>query len=116
MEKIGSSIPQDDDAQTKQSLYLMFDAQQESPVKSPPVRLSDSTTPCSGSSLEETETQLPSGMKLQHPASRSLIVNQESSIQPSDKSKTKDLESMTLGTPSNNIDIVSPSLRMLRFG
>ncbi|KAH0623689.1 hypothetical protein JD844_006739 [Phrynosoma platyrhinos] len=108
MEKIGSSIPQDDDAQTKQSLYLMFDAQQESPVKSPPVRISDSTTPCSGSSLEETETQLSSGMKLQHPVSRSLVANQESSIQPSDKSKTKDLESMTLGTPSNNIDITTP--------
>ncbi|XP_060624541.2 transforming acidic coiled-coil-containing protein 2 isoform X3 [Anolis sagrei] len=108
MEKIGSSIPQDDDAQTKQSLYLMFDAQQESPVKSPPVRISDSTTPCSGSSLEETETQLPSGMKLQHPASRSLVAPQESSIQPSEKSKTKELEPMTLGTPSNNIDITTP--------
>ncbi|XP_016847724.2 transforming acidic coiled-coil-containing protein 2 isoform X3 [Anolis carolinensis] len=108
MEKIGSSIPQDDGAQTKQSLYLMFDAQQESPVKSPPVRISDSTTPCSGSSLEETETQLPSGMKLQHPTSRSLVAPQESSIQPSEKSKTKELEPMTLGTPSNNIDITTP--------
>ncbi|XP_077786430.1 transforming acidic coiled-coil-containing protein 2 isoform X4 [Podarcis muralis] len=101
MEKIGSSIPQDDDTQTKQSLYLMFDAQQESPVKSPPVRLSDSTTPCSGSSLEETEAQLSSGVKLQHPASRSLAVSQETSIP--DKSKTKELEP----TP-NNIDITTP--------
>uniref|UniRef100_A0A8B9ZKZ3 Transforming acidic coiled-coil-containing protein C-terminal domain-containing protein n=1 Tax=Anas platyrhynchos TaxID=8839 RepID=A0A8B9ZKZ3_ANAPL len=48
MEKIGSSVPQDDSTPKKQSLYLMFDAQQESPVKSPPIRLSDSTTPCSG--------------------------------------------------------------------
>uniref|UniRef100_A0A670ICN5 Transforming acidic coiled-coil containing protein 2 n=1 Tax=Podarcis muralis TaxID=64176 RepID=A0A670ICN5_PODMU len=103
MEKIGSSIPQDDDTQTKQSLYLMFDAQQESPVKSPPVRLSDSTTPCSGSSLEETEAQLSSGVKLQHPASRSLAASQETSIQPPDKSKTKELEP----TP-NNIDITTP--------
>lgn len=39
---------QDDSTPKKQSLYLMFDAQQESPVKSPPIRLSDSTTPCSG--------------------------------------------------------------------
>ncbi|XP_062988821.1 transforming acidic coiled-coil-containing protein 2 isoform X3 [Elgaria multicarinata webbii] len=108
MEKIGSSIPQDDGAQTKQSLYLMFDAQQESPVKSPPVRLSDSTTPCSGSSLEETETQLPSGMKLQHPASRSLAASQESSLPSPDKSKAKELEPMTLGTTSNNIDITTP--------
>ncbi|XP_060130778.1 transforming acidic coiled-coil-containing protein 2 isoform X4 [Zootoca vivipara] len=103
MEKIGSSIPQDDDAQTKQSLYLMFDAQQESPVTSPPVRLSDSTTPCSGSSLEESEAQLSSGVKLQHPASRSLTVSQETSIQPPDKSKAKELE-----PTSNNIDITTP--------
>ncbi|XP_061491767.1 transforming acidic coiled-coil-containing protein 2 isoform X3 [Rhineura floridana] len=108
MEKIGSSVPQDDGVQTKQSLYLMFDAQQESPVKSPLVRLSDSTTPCSGSSLEETEAQLSSGMKLQHPASRSLAASQETSIQPPDKSKTKELEPMTLGTTSNNIEVTAP--------
>ncbi|KAF7253347.1 Transforming acidic coiled-coil-containing protein 2 [Varanus komodoensis] len=107
MEKIGSSIPQDDGSQTKQSLYLMFDAQQESPVKCPPVRLSDSTTPCSGSSLEETETQLPSGMKLQHPASRSLAASQEPSLQASDKSKAKELVPMALGTASNTIDITT---------
>ncbi|XP_060097466.1 transforming acidic coiled-coil-containing protein 2 isoform X3 [Heteronotia binoei] len=105
MEKIGSSIIQDDDAQTKQSLYLMFDAQQESPVKSPPVRLSDSTTPCSGSSFEETEAQVSSGIKLQHPASRSLASSQEAQIQSSDKSKGKELEPMTLGINSNSIDI-----------
>ncbi|XP_077206077.1 transforming acidic coiled-coil-containing protein 2 isoform X4 [Paroedura picta] len=108
MEKIGSSIIQDDDAQTKQSLYLMFDAQQESPVKSPPVRLSDSTTPCSGSSFEETEAQVSSGIKLQHPASRSLASSQEAQIQSSDKSKGKELEPMTLGINSNSIDITPP--------
>ncbi|KAJ6669032.1 hypothetical protein lerEdw1_007841 [Lerista edwardsae] len=107
MEKIGSSISQDGGTQTK-SLYLMFDAQQESPIKSPPVRLSDSTTPYSGSSLEETETQLSSGMKLQHPASRSLAASQEASIQPPDKSKTKELEPVTLGTTPNNIDLTTP--------
>ncbi|XP_066478633.1 transforming acidic coiled-coil-containing protein 2 isoform X2 [Tiliqua scincoides] len=107
MEKIGSSIS-DGGTQTKPSLYLMFDAQQESPIKSPPVRLSDSTTPYSGSSLEETETQLSSGMKLQHPASRSLAASQEASIQPPDKSKTKELDPMTLGTTSNNLDITTP--------
>ncbi|KAL8187244.1 UNVERIFIED_CONTAM: Transforming acidic coiled-coil-containing protein 2 [Gekko kuhli] len=108
MEKIGSSIIQDDDAQTKQSLYLMFDAQQESPVKTPPVRLSDSTTPCSGSSFEETEAQVSSGIKLQHPASRSLASSQEAQIQSSDKSKGKELEPMTLGINSNSIDITPP--------
>uniref|UniRef100_A0A2D4JXF1 Transforming acidic coiled-coil-containing protein C-terminal domain-containing protein n=2 Tax=Micrurus paraensis TaxID=1970185 RepID=A0A2D4JXF1_9SAUR len=103
MEKIGSSIA-DDDGQTKQSLYLMFNAQQESPIKSPPARLSDSTTPCSGSSLEETESQLPCSIKLQHPTSRSLVANQESSIQSSDK--TKELESVSIGSASDNI--ISP--------
>ncbi|XP_015280877.1 PREDICTED: transforming acidic coiled-coil-containing protein 2 isoform X2 [Gekko japonicus] len=107
MEKIGSSII-DDDAQTKQSLYLMFDAQQESPVKSPPVRLSDSTTPCSGSSFEETEALVSSGIKLQHPASRSLASSQDAQIQSSDKSKGKELEPMTLGINSSSIDITPP--------
>nr|XP_056706202.1 transforming acidic coiled-coil-containing protein 2 isoform X6 [Euleptes europaea] len=110
MEKIGSSIIQDDDAQTKQSLYLMFDAQQESPVKSPPVRLSDSTTPCSGSSFEEAEVQVSSGIKLQHPASRSLASSQEAQIQSSDKSKGNELEPMTLGINSNSIDIREPAV------
>ncbi|XP_019411448.1 PREDICTED: transforming acidic coiled-coil-containing protein 2 isoform X1 [Crocodylus porosus] len=107
MEKIGSSVP-DDSTQKKQSLYLMFDAQQESPVKSPPVRLSDSTTPCSGSSFEETEAQLSSGMKIQHPASRALTASQETHLQAPDKSKQKDLEPMTLGTASETIEITSP--------
>ncbi|XP_070608674.1 transforming acidic coiled-coil-containing protein 2 isoform X2 [Erythrolamprus reginae] len=103
MEKIGSSIA-DDDGQTKQSLYLMFNAQQESPIKSPPTRLSDSTTPCSGSSLEETESQLSCSIKLQHPASRSLVAKQESSVQSSDKAK--ELESVSIGSASDNI--ISP--------
>lgn len=42
-------LPQPDDAAPKkQALYLMFDTSQESPVKSPPVRMSESPTPCSG--------------------------------------------------------------------
>ncbi|KYO40456.1 transforming acidic coiled-coil-containing protein 2 isoform B [Alligator mississippiensis] len=109
MEKIGSSVP-DDSTQKKQSLYLMFDAQQESPVKSPPVRLSDSTTPCSGSSFEETEAQLSSGMKIQHPASRALTASQETHLQAPDRSKQKDLEPMTLGTASETIEIREPSI------
>lgn len=47
-ESFFSCCQQDDSTPKKQSLYLMFDAQHESPVKSPPIRLSDSTTPCSG--------------------------------------------------------------------
>ncbi|XP_075279982.1 transforming acidic coiled-coil-containing protein 2 isoform X3 [Opisthocomus hoazin] len=108
MEKIGSSVPQDDNTPKKQSLYLMFDAQQESPVKSPPIRLSDSTTPCSGSSLEDPEAQQTSGMKIQHPASRVLAASQEAHLQSPDKSKQKDLEPMTLGTTPEAIEITSP--------
>ncbi|XP_042643675.1 transforming acidic coiled-coil-containing protein 2 isoform X2 [Tyto alba] len=108
MEKIGSSVPQDDSTPKKQSLYLMFDAQQESPVKSPPIRLSDSTTPCSGSSFEDPEAQQSSGMKIQHPASRVLAASQEAHLQSPDKSKQKDLEPMTLGTTPETIEITSP--------
>uniref|UniRef100_A0A8C3PZ92 Transforming acidic coiled-coil containing protein 2 n=1 Tax=Chrysolophus pictus TaxID=9089 RepID=A0A8C3PZ92_CHRPC len=108
MEKIGSFVPQDDSTPKKQSLYLMFDAQQESPVKSPPVRLSDSTTPCSGSSFEDPEAQQSSGMKIQHPASRVLAASQEAHLQSPDKSKQKDLEPMTLGTTPETIEITSP--------
>ncbi|XP_051475265.1 transforming acidic coiled-coil-containing protein 2 isoform X3 [Apus apus] len=108
MEKIGSSVPQDDNTPKKQSLYLVFDAQQESPVKSPPIRLSDSTTPCSGSSFEDPEAQQSSGMKIQHPASRVLAASQEAHLQSPDKSKQKDLEPMTLGTTPEAIEITSP--------
>ncbi|XP_044880220.1 transforming acidic coiled-coil-containing protein 2 isoform X2 [Mauremys mutica] len=108
MEKIGSSLPQDGSTPKKQSLYLVFDAQQESPVKSPPVRLSDSTTPCSGSSFEETEAQLSSGMKIQHPGSRVLTASQDLHLQSTDKSKQKELEPMSLGTASDPIEITTP--------
>ncbi|XP_064287575.1 transforming acidic coiled-coil-containing protein 2 isoform X1 [Passer domesticus] len=108
MEKIGSSVPQDDSTPKKQSLYLMFDAQQESPVKSPPIRLSDSTTPCSGSSFEDPEAQQSSGMKIPHPASRVLAASQEAHLQSPDKAKQKDLEPMTLGTTPEAIEITSP--------
>ncbi|XP_009879897.1 PREDICTED: transforming acidic coiled-coil-containing protein 2 [Charadrius vociferus] len=110
MEKIGSSVPQDDSTPKKQSLYLMFDAQQESPVKSPPIRLSDSTTPCSGSSFEDPEAQQSSGMKVQHPASRVLAASQEAHLQSPDKSKQKDLEPMTLGTTPEAIEIREPAI------
>ncbi|XP_056350394.1 transforming acidic coiled-coil-containing protein 2 isoform X8 [Oenanthe melanoleuca] len=105
MEKIGSSVPQDDSTPKKQSLYLMFDAQQESPVKSPPIRLSDSTSPCSGSSFEDPEGQQSSGMKIPHPASRVLAASQEAHLQSSDKGKQKELEPMTLGTTPEAIEI-----------
>ncbi|XP_010818421.1 transforming acidic coiled-coil-containing protein 2 isoform X19 [Bos taurus] len=108
MEKIGSSLPQDNDAPKKQALYLMFDTSQESPVKSPPVRMSESPTPCSGSSFEETEALLNTGAKIQHPVARGLAPNQEPHLQVPEKSSQKELESMALGTASEVMEITAP--------
>uniref|UniRef100_A0A4W2DW05 Transforming acidic coiled-coil containing protein 2 n=1 Tax=Bos indicus x Bos taurus TaxID=30522 RepID=A0A4W2DW05_BOBOX len=105
MEKIGSSLPQDNDAPKKQALYLMFDTSQESPVKSPPVRMSESPTPCSGSSFEETEALVNTGAKIQHPVARGLAPNQEPHLQVPEKSSQKELESMALGTASEVMEI-----------
>ncbi|XP_027385155.1 transforming acidic coiled-coil-containing protein 2 isoform X16 [Bos indicus x Bos taurus] len=104
MEKIGSSLP-DNDAPKKQALYLMFDTSQESPVKSPPVRMSESPTPCSGSSFEETEALVNTGAKIQHPVARGLAPNQEPHLQVPEKSSQKELESMALGTASEVMEI-----------
>ncbi|XP_064229853.1 transforming acidic coiled-coil-containing protein 2 isoform X6 [Aotus nancymaae] len=108
MEKIGSSLPQDDDAPKKQALYLMFDTSQESPVKSPPVHMSESPTPCSGSSFEETEALVNAATKTQHPVPRGLAPNQEPHLQGPEKSSQKELEAMALGTPSEAIEITAP--------
>ncbi|XP_043331188.1 transforming acidic coiled-coil-containing protein 2 isoform X13 [Cervus canadensis] len=108
MEKIGSSLPQDNDAPKKQALYLMFDTSQESPVKSPPVRMSESPTPCSGSSFEETEALVNTGAKIQHPVARGLAPNQEPHLQVPEKSSQKELEAMALGTASEVMEITAP--------
>uniref|UniRef100_A0A8D1FKJ9 Transforming acidic coiled-coil containing protein 2 n=1 Tax=Sus scrofa TaxID=9823 RepID=A0A8D1FKJ9_PIG len=108
MEKIGSSLPQDDAAPKKQALYLMFDTSEESPVKSPPVRMSESPTPCSGSSFEETEALVNAGAKIQHPVTRGLAPNQEPHLQVPEKSSQKELEAMALGTASEVIEITAP--------
>nr|XP_008977073.2 transforming acidic coiled-coil-containing protein 2 isoform X22 [Callithrix jacchus] len=108
MEKIGSSLPQDDDTPKKQALYLMFDTSQESPVKSPPVHMSESPTPCSGSSFEETEALVNATTKTQHPVPRGLAPNQEPHLQVPEKSSQKELEAMALGTPSEAIEITAP--------
>ncbi|XP_031244412.1 transforming acidic coiled-coil-containing protein 2 isoform X20 [Mastomys coucha] len=105
MEKLGSSLPQDNDTPKKQALYLMFDTPQESPVKSPPVRMSDSPTPCSGSSFEDTEALVNAAAKLQHPITRGLASNQEPLLQVPEKSSQKELEAMALGTPAEAIEI-----------
>nr|XP_040129388.1 transforming acidic coiled-coil-containing protein 2 isoform X14 [Ictidomys tridecemlineatus] len=104
MEKLGSSLPQDDDTPKKQSLYLMFDTSQESPVKSP-TRMSESPTPCSGSSFEETEALVNAAAKLQRPVSRGLASSQEPHLQVPEKSSQPELEAMALGTSSEAIEI-----------
>ncbi|XP_028936341.1 transforming acidic coiled-coil-containing protein 2 isoform X3 [Ornithorhynchus anatinus] len=107
MEKIGSSLPRDDGTPKKQSLYLMFEAPQDTLLQSPPVRLSDSPTPCSGSSFEETEAQMNAGVKIHHPTARMLAPNQETSSQAPEKSKQKELESIALGTASDAIELTA---------
>ncbi|XP_062071144.1 transforming acidic coiled-coil-containing protein 2 isoform X1 [Lepus europaeus] len=108
MEKIGTPLPQDDDAPKKQALYLMFDTSQESPVKSPPARVSDSPTPCSGSSFEETEALVNTAAKIQHPVTRGLAPSQEPPMQAPEKPSQKELEAMALGTPAEADDITAP--------
>ncbi|XP_045424289.1 transforming acidic coiled-coil-containing protein 2 isoform X2 [Lemur catta] len=108
MEKIGTSLPQDDDAPKKQALYLMFDTSQESPVKSPPVCMSESPTPCSGSSFEETEALVNTAAKIQHPVTRGLAPNQEPHLQVPEKPSQKELGAMALGTSSEAIEITAP--------
>ncbi|XP_045047243.2 transforming acidic coiled-coil-containing protein 2 isoform X5 [Desmodus rotundus] len=108
MEKIGSSLPQDDDAPKKPALYLLFDASQESPAKSPPVQRSESPTPCSGSSFEETEALVNAGAKIPHPVARGLAPSQEPHLQGPEKSSQKELEAMALGTASDTIEITAP--------
>ncbi|XP_055976626.1 transforming acidic coiled-coil-containing protein 2 isoform X3 [Sorex fumeus] len=104
MEKIGSSLPQDDDAPKKQALYLMFDASQESLVKPPAVRMSEPPTPCSGSSFEETEALVNAGAKVQQPVARALAPGQEAHLQVPDKPSQKELEAMALGGTSEAMD------------
>ncbi|ELK11274.1 Transforming acidic coiled-coil-containing protein 2 [Pteropus alecto] len=108
MEKIGPPLPQDDDTPKKQALYLMFDTSQESPVKSLPARTSESPTPCSGSSFEETEALVNAGAKIQHPVARGLAPSQEPHLQVPEKSSQKELEAMALGAASDAIEITAP--------
>ncbi|XP_070288109.1 transforming acidic coiled-coil-containing protein 2 isoform X5 [Myotis yumanensis] len=108
MEKIGSSLP-DDDAPKKQALYLMFDTSQESPVKSPPARLSESPTPCSGSSFEEAEALVNSGAKVPHLVPRGLAPAQEPHVPvPVPEKPAQELEARTVGAAAEAIEIAAP--------
>ncbi|XP_029442131.1 transforming acidic coiled-coil-containing protein 2-like isoform X2 [Rhinatrema bivittatum] len=102
MEKIGSSSLPMDDTLKNLPLYLMFDAENESPEKCPAVRFSDSTTPRSGSSIEGQEVQLSSGMKAPYPAPQTLPTSQGMNGQRPDRP-------MTPGSASGNLEeLLSP--------
>ncbi|XP_060698028.1 transforming acidic coiled-coil-containing protein 2 isoform X3 [Hemiscyllium ocellatum] len=89
MEKLGSSSPHHETNAKKQSMYLKIDSLKDSPIKCPAVRLSDSTTPCSGSSLDDADDGLPSAAnKLS--ITRPLAASQEAHLESSDKVKDKD--------------------------
>eukprot|EP00062_Callorhinchus_milii_P018144 gi/632971302/ref/XP_007902104.1/ PREDICTED: transforming acidic coiled-coil-containing protein 2 isoform X4 [Callorhinchus milii] len=97
MEKLGSSSPHNDTTAQKQSMYLKIDSLKDSPVKSPPIKLSDSTTPYSGLSPDEAElsVQTSAGKKIQRPVTRALAPSQEVYSQPPDKLKVNDMDSMS---------------------
>ncbi|XP_078079490.1 uncharacterized protein LOC144500442 isoform X3 [Mustelus asterias] len=89
MEKIGSSSPHHDTNAKKQSMYLKIDSLKDSPIKCPPIRLSDSTTPCSGSSLDDADDGVPStANKLS--VTRPLVPGQDAHLQSPDKLKDTD--------------------------
>ncbi|XP_072335414.1 uncharacterized protein [Scyliorhinus torazame] len=103
MEKIGSSSPHHDTNAKKQSMYLKIDSLKDSPIKCPPIRLSDSTTPCSGSSLDDADDGVFStANKLS--VTRSLVPSQEAHLQSPDK--LKDTDSLT-SSPTKS-DLATP--------
>ncbi|XP_067858376.1 microtubule-associated protein futsch-like isoform X2 [Heptranchias perlo] len=99
MEKLGSS-PHHDTNATKQPMYLKIDSLKDSPVKCPPIRLSDSTTPCSGSSSDDGVSS--AAIKLS--VTRTLAPSQEAHLQSPDK--LKDMDSLS-STPAKS-DLATP--------
>ncbi|XP_041065940.1 uncharacterized protein LOC121289978 isoform X3 [Carcharodon carcharias] len=103
MEKIGSSSPHHDTNAKKQSMYLKIDSLKDSPIKCPPIRLSDSTTPCSGSSLDDADDGVPStANKLS--VTRPLASSQEALLQSPDKLKDTD----SLNSSPAKSDLATP--------
>ncbi|XP_078420901.1 uncharacterized protein LOC144694412 [Cetorhinus maximus] len=103
MEKIGSSSPHHDTNAKKQSMYLKIDSLKDSPIKCPPIRLSDSTTPCSGSSLDDADDGVPStANKLS--VTRPLASSQEVLLQSPDKLKDTD----SLNSSPAKSDLATP--------
>uniref|UniRef100_A0A4W3HJE7 Transforming acidic coiled-coil-containing protein C-terminal domain-containing protein n=1 Tax=Callorhinchus milii TaxID=7868 RepID=A0A4W3HJE7_CALMI len=109
MEKLGSSSPHNDTTAQKQSMYLKIDSLKDSPVKSPPIKLSDSTTPYSGY-VFKLSVQTSAGKKIQRPVTRALAPSQEVYSQPPDKLKVNDMDSMSSlsAKPGMQRDATSP--------
>ncbi|XP_053306006.1 transforming acidic coiled-coil-containing protein 2 [Spea bombifrons] len=101
MEKTGTCSPLRDVPQT-QSLYLMFDANQESPVKSP-AKFSETCTPGTDSSFDGMESTVCSA---QLPCPRTPPVMQDTSHQPLDRTRQRDEELGCLG--SGKMELGSP--------
>ncbi|KAM8924673.1 transforming acidic coiled-coil-containing protein 2 [Pelodytes ibericus] len=96
MEKTGTCSPLRDVPQT-QSLYLMFEASQESPVKTP-AKFSETCTPGTDSGFDGMESTLCSG---QIPCPRTPPI-----MQPLDRTRQRDEEASALG--SGKMELGSP--------
>ncbi|CAH2322780.1 transforming acidic coiled-coil-containing 2 isoform X6 [Pelobates cultripes] len=93
MEKTGTCSPLRDVPQT-QSVYLMFEATQDSPVKTP-AKFSETCTPGTDSSYDGMESTMCSG-KL--PCPRTPPILQDSMRQPLDRTRQREEESSSLGS------------------
>ncbi|XP_043911986.1 transforming acidic coiled-coil-containing protein 2 [Protopterus annectens] len=106
MDKIGSQSL-NENVQKKQSLHLTFEPLSDSPLKSPtksPVKLSESPTPCSGSSFDEIDPQQLPPMKTQHLSSRILSSSQDIYSLSPEQSRTKDVDEVVTDRP----ELISP--------
>ncbi|XP_077311489.1 transforming acidic coiled-coil-containing protein 2 isoform X3 [Lithobates pipiens] len=99
MEKTGKCSPLRDVPQP-QSLYLMFEASQDSPENSP-AKFSESCTP--GTDFETMESNICSG---QLPLSRSPPIMQDSTRQALERSRSRDDEPEVIG--SGKMELGSP--------
>uniref|UniRef100_UPI00398EA35C transforming acidic coiled-coil-containing protein 2-like isoform X4 n=1 Tax=Pristiophorus japonicus TaxID=55135 RepID=UPI00398EA35C len=100
MEKLGSSSPHHDTNAKKLSMYLKIDSPKDSPIKCPPVRLSDSTTPCSGSSFDDADDGVSSAAN-KHSITRPLAPSQEAHLQSPDK--LKDMDSLNTSPAKSDL-------------
>ncbi|XP_041124096.1 transforming acidic coiled-coil-containing protein 2 isoform X2 [Polyodon spathula] len=105
MEKIGCSSPQHSvNSAQKPAMYLKLDPVKESASRSPPVRIPEPLSPCSGLSYDKADVQFSTGTKSVHPALRNLASNLESRSPSPEKSKQKEVEMLTMSPPEEPVD------------